>query len=171
MLVRRLRCLSILLLAFSGAVFSQTSSSSLQGTVTDPSGSAIEGASVVVANEAKLQRTTVTDAQGGYRLLALPPGTYTLTVTATGFARYQQTGLELLVNTPATSNIQLKVGGTSEVVNVSSGAPVLNMVDASIGNSFDETQVKEIPLEGRNVPDLLNLQAGVTFTGNRSDVD
>ena len=170
MLVRRLRFLSILLLVFSGVALSQTSSTSLQGTVTDPSGSAIEGAAVVLSNAAKLQRTTVTDAQGGYRLLALPPGTYTVTVTATGFARYVQTGLELLVNTPATSNIQLKVGAASEVVNVNSGAPVLNMVDASIGNSFDETQVKEIPLEGRNVPDLLSLQAGVTYTGNRSDI-
>src|SRR5215471_1977227 len=119
MLVRRLRCLSILLLAFSRLVFTQTSSTSLQGTVTDPSGSAIQGASVALANEAKLQRTTVTDAQGGYRLLALPPGTYTLTVTATGFARYQQTDLQLLVNTPATTNVQLKVGAATEVVNVS----------------------------------------------------
>jgi Carboxypeptidase regulatory-like domain len=168
--VKCLRWLSILLLAFSGVVFSQTSSTSLQGTVTDPAGSAVAGASVVLANEAKLQRTTVTDAQGGYRLLALPPGTYALTITATGFARYQQTGLQLLVNTPATANIQLKVGGASEVVNVSSEAPVLNMVDASLGNSFQEVQVKEIPLEGRNVPDLLSLQAGVSYTGNRSDI-
>ena len=117
MLVRRLRFHSILLLVFSGVALSQTSSTSLQGTVTDPSGSAIEGAAVVLSNAAKLQRTTVTDAQGGYRLLALPPGTYTVTVTATGFARYVQTGLELLVNTPATSNIQLKVGAASEDAN------------------------------------------------------
>ena len=170
MVVRRLRWLSILLLVFSGLAFSQTSSTSLQGTVTDSGGAAIAGASVVLSNEAKLQRTTVTDTQGGYRLLALPPGTYALTITAKGFARYQQTGLELLVNTPATANIQMKIGGTSEVVNVTSEAPVLNLVDASIGNSFDETQVKEIPLEGRNVPDLLSLQAGVTYTGNRSDI-
>ena len=170
MVVRCLRWLSILLLVFPGVVFSQTSSTSLQGTVTDSGGAAIAGASIVLSNEAKLQRTAVTDAQGGYRLLALPPGTYTLTITARGFARYQQTGLELLVNTPATANAQMKIGGATEVVNVTSEAPVLNLVDASIGNSFDETQVKEIPLEGRNVPDLLSLQAGVTYTGNRSDI-
>ncbi len=168
--VKSLRWFSILLLAFSEVAFSQTSSTSLQGTVTDPSGSAIAGASVVLANEAKLQRTTVTDAQGGYRLLALPPGSYTLVITAKGFARYQETGLQLLVNTPATSNVQLKVGAASEVVQVTSEGAALNLVDASLGNSFQELQVREIPLEGRNVPDLLSLQAGVSYTGNRSDI-
>ena len=165
--VCQLGLVSFVLAAIS---FAQTSSTSLQGTVTDPSGSAIVGATVVVSNEAKLERTTVTDAQGGYRLLALPPGTYTLVVNGKGFARYQATGLQLLVNTPATENVQLKVGAASEVVNVGSEAPALNMVDASLGNSFQETQVKEIPLEGRNVPDLLSLQAGVAYTGNRADI-
>jgi hypothetical protein len=146
------------------------SSTSLQGTVTDPSGSAVPGASVVLSSEAKLERTTVTDAQGGYRLSALPPGTYTLTVTAKGFARYQHTQLDLLVNTPETANVQLKVGATSEVINVSGEAPALNLVDASIGNPFSETQVKQIPLDGRNVPELLSLQAGVAYTGNREDL-
>ena len=160
----------LLLLVCTGVGFSQMSSTSLQGTVTDPSGSAVPGASVVLSNEAKLERTTVTDAQGGYRLLALPPGTYTLTVTAKGFARYQHTQLDLLVNTPETANIQLKVGATSEVINVSGEAPALNLVDASIGNPFSETQVKQIPLDGRNVPELLSLQAGVAYTGNREDL-
>src|SRR5262249_30343418 len=160
----------VLLFAFTATAFSQTSSTSLQGTVTDPSGSAIVAASIVVFIEAKLERTTVTDAQGGYRLLALSPGTYTLVVTAKGFARYQQTNLQLLVNTPATANVQLKIGEAAETVKDSGEAPALNMVDASLGNSFWETQIREIPLEGRNVPDLLSLQAGVAYTGNRSDI-
>jgi hypothetical protein len=80
-------------------------------------------------------------------------------------------GLQLLVNTPATINTQLKVGTASEVINVTSELPALNLVDASIGNSFDENQVKQVPLEGRNVPDLLSLQPGVAYTGNRTDID
>lgn len=75
--------------------------------------------------------------------------------------------MQLLVNTPATINAQLKVGAAGEVVEVTSEAPALNLVDASLGNSFNETQVQDIPLEGRNVPDLLSLQAGVAYTGNR----
>ena len=154
------------------AALGQGSSTSLQGTVTDLSGAAVPGATVIVSDdESRIQRTLVTDAQGDYRLLALPPGTYTLSVTAKGFAQYKQNGLQLLVNTPATANVVLKLGAATESVTVTSEAPILNMVDASIGNSFGETQVKQIPIEGRNVPDLLSLQAGVAYTGNRPDID
>ncbi len=169
--VKRLAILSITLLATASIALSQTSSSSLQGTVTDPSGSAISRAGLVLSSsESKLERTTVTGTQGEYRFFALPPGTYTLTVTAKGFTRYQQTDLQLLVNTPATANVRLKVGSASESITVTGEAPALNLVDASIGNPFNETQVKQIPLEGRSVPELLSLQAGVAYTGNRPDL-
>lgn len=158
-------------LALSTVAFSQASSTSLQGTVTDPSGSAIAGAAVRLSNtESRTERTTTTGPQGEYRFLALSPGTYSLSVTATGFARYLQTSLQLLVNTPATSNIQLKVGSATESVSVTSEAPALNAVDASLGNSFGETQVKQVPIEARNVPELLSLQAGVAYTGHRQDL-
>src|ERR1700681_4646272 len=141
---------------------------SVRGTVVDPSGKAVGGASVVLTNsESKTERTTTTGEQGEYQFLFVPPGTYKLSVTASGFRRYEQTDLQLLVNTPATANVQLTIGGTSETVTVTSEAPAINLVDASIGNSFDETQVSQLPLEGRNVPDLLSLQAGVAYTGNR----
>jgi hypothetical protein len=162
----------LMILTLNGPVFPQTSSTSLQGTVSDPSGSAIAGATVVLTNsESKLERTMETGTQGEYRFFAVSPGTYTLTVTEKGFSRYQQTDLQLLVNTPATANVQLKVGSASESITVTSEAPVLNLVDASIGNPFNETQIKQIPLDARNVPDLLNLQAGVAYTGNRPDMD
>jgi Carboxypeptidase regulatory-like domain len=159
--------LFVLLLLLNRCALSQTSTTSLQGAVTDPSGGAVADATVVLENaESKMERTAVTGADGEYRFHGLPPGTYTLTVTATGFARQEQKGLHLLVNTPATSNLQLKIGGTTETISVTSEAPPLNMVDASLGNAFSETQVKELPLDGRNVPELLSLQAGVVFTGN-----
>ena len=164
--------LVVVCVALSGVAFPQASSSSLRGTVTDPSGSAIPGATVVIDNaESKTTRTATTGDVGDYTFPVLPPGTYTLTVTATGFARYQQTNIQLLVNTPSTANVRLKVGTTSETITVTSEAPALDLVDASLGNSFDQTQVREIPLEGRNVPDLLSLQAGVAYTGNRPDID
>ena len=93
--------LTFAILALGSLGFSQASSTSLQGEITDPSGSAVPGATVVLANaESKVERTVVTGPQGEYRILALPPGTYTLSVTAKGFAEHQQTGLQLLVNTP-----------------------------------------------------------------------
>src|SRR5579864_1589794 len=159
-------------LVLSDVGFSQASSSSLRGTVTDPSGSAVPGVTAVITNEeSKTTRTETTGAVGDYTFLALPPGTYTLTVTAAGFTRYQQTGIQLLVNTPVTANVRLKVGSVTENVNVTGEAPALNLVDASIGNPFNETQVRQLPLDGRNVPDLLSLQAGVTTIGNGAHLD
>ena len=141
---------------------------SVRGTVTDPNGSAVLGATVALANsESKTERAATTGDQGEYQFLLIPPGTYTLTVSAAGFRRHEQKDLALLVNTPATANVQLKIGATNEVVTVTSEAPAIDLVDASLGNSFDEKQVRQIPLEGRNVPDLLSLQAGVAYTGNR----
>jgi Carboxypeptidase regulatory-like domain len=153
-MIRFQRCVSLiaLWLACAAAAFPQASTSSLRGTVNDPNDLPIAGATVTLEDaEAKVTRTASTDESGEYRFLSLQPGTYTLSVTASGFGRYQQRGLQLLVNTPATANVQLKVGGTTESVTVSSEAPALNLVDASLGNSFDQTQVRQIPLEGRNV--------------------
>ena len=151
----------------SGIAWGQATTS-VRGTVTDPDGNAVAGAKVVIANaESKTERTATTGDQGEYQFLLIPPGTYTLGVTAPGFRGYEQKGLTLLVNTPATANVQLKVGAAAELVTVTSEIPAIDLVDASLGNSFDERQVRQIPLEGRNVPDLLSLQAGVAYTGNR----
>src|ERR1700746_95375 len=92
---------------------------SLRGTVTDPSGSVVSGATVVFPHaESKAERTATTGAQGGYLFLSVPPGTYNLSVTAQGFTqgfkKYEQTGLELLISTPGTAN-KLKVGAIAEV--------------------------------------------------------
>ena len=164
--------------AFLAALFAVTlaawgqATTSVRGTITDTSGGSVAGATVTITNpESRIERTATSGTDGSYQFLLLPPGTYKLTVTAQGFQRHEETGLQLLVNTPATVNVQLKVGGGKETVTVTAEEPALNMVDASIGNSFDETQVSQIPLEGRNVPDLLSLQAGVAYTGNRPDID
>ena len=155
------------LIILSISALAQTSSTSLRGNVTDPSGKGISAASVSLKNrESGSERSTATDTEGGYQFQQLPAGNYTLTILAQGFARYERKDLVLLVNTPATANVELKIGGATETVTVSGEPPPLNLVDASIGNSFDENQVKDIPLDGRNVPELLSLQPGVTFTGN-----
>src|ERR1700739_4192924 len=109
--------LVVVCLALSNVAFPQASSSSLRGTVTDPSASAVPGASVVIANpESKITRTATTGGLGEYQFLPRPPGPYPLTVTAAGFAHYEQTNIQLLVNTPGTANVQLKVGAATERV-------------------------------------------------------
>src|ERR1700675_3564496 len=166
--IAKFGALALLAQLIAGSIAWGQATTSIRGTVTDSSGGYVGGASVTLTNpESKIARTATTGDDGGYQFLFLPPGTYTLDVAATGFQKYEQTGLQLLVNTPVTVNVQLKVGGGKETVTVTAEEPALNLVDASIGNSFDETQVRDIPLEGRNVPDLLSVQAGVAYTGNR----
>src|SRR6266446_6203342 len=159
--------LAVGLLVSAGPLWSKAATS-VRGVVNDPTGGAVSGATVTLTNtESKIERKITTGEDGSYQFSLLPPGTYTLSVSATGFQSYERAGLTLLVNTPATVNAQLKLGSASETVHVSAEEPILDLVDASIGNSFDEQQVRDIPLEGRNVPDLLSLQAGVAYTGNR----
>src|SRR5712671_3625380 len=162
----------LIALAFASFAFAQTGTTSLHGTVTDKSGATVAGANVSLDNSQQgLHRVTVTGSGGEYEFQALQPGTYVLTIQAAGFRKYEQRNLQLLVNLPATTNVGLEVGTASEVVEVSAQGETLNTTDASLGSAFNENQVKQLPLEGRNVPDLLTLQAGVTYTGNRSDVN
>jgi hypothetical protein len=152
--------------------WAQTGTTSLRGTVTDKTGASVGEAKVWLDNLSKaFHRETQTSTTGEYDFVALPPGTYALTIEKAGFRRYEQKNLQLLVNLPATVNATLEVGATSQTVEVSASAVALNTTDASIGNAFGENQIKQLPLEGRNVPDLLTLQAGVAYTGNRSDVN
>jgi hypothetical protein len=150
----------------------QSGTTSLRGTVLDKSDAAVVGANVVLTNPAQaLQRQTKTTGTGSYEFLSLPPGTYLLTVEAPGFRKYEQKNIQLLVDSPGTADVTLDIGSTAETVEVSAQAVALNTSDASLGTAFNENQIKQLPIESRNVPDLLSLQAGVAYTGNRTDIN
>ena len=163
--------LAICVLAVSGA-WAQTGTTSLHGVISDKSGATIAAAKVTLVNAGQgLQRADDTGAAGEYDFVSLQPGTYALTVEASGFRKYEQKNIQLLVNNPATVNVTLEIGTSTQTVEVSGQAETLNTTDASLGIAFNENQVKGLPLDGRNVPDLLTLQPGVVYTGNRSDID
>ena len=154
------------------AAYAQSGTTSVRGAVIDKTGAAIVGAKVIVVNAAQgLHREGATDGSGAYEFLALPPGSYVLTIETKGFRKFEQKNLQLLVNSPATVNATLEVGASSEIIEVSAQAVALNTTDASLGSAFSENQVKELPLEAGNVPELLSLQAGVAYTGNRPDMN
>ncbi len=158
--------------ALAYLVFSQTGTSSLSGVVLDSSKAAIVGAQVALRNNAQsIERNAQTNTSGGYTFTSIPPGTYTLTVEKQGFNRYEQDNLRLLVDSPITSNVTLQIGSVTQSVEVSSQPVAINTTDASIGNAFSEHQIEQLPLESRNVPDLLSLQTGVVYTGNRPDIN
>jgi len=171
-LSRRFIALIFAVAAVSACVASaQTGTTSLRGTVLDRTGASVGGAKVTLSNATQaVERQTSTNSSGAYEFLAVPPGTYVLTIEMTGFRRYEQRNVHLLVDSPTTADVTLDLGSTAETVEVSAAAIALNTTDASLGNAFNENQVKQLPLEGRNVPDLLSLQPGVAYTGNRSDV-
>ena len=147
------------------SAFSQDTAS-LRGTVTDPSGAVIPGASVNIKSaDTGTVRFTVTDAQGAYSFLQVPPGIYKLVAEKPGFSTMAKGDVQLLVNTPTTLDLSMSLGSTGEVVNVASEASQVNTSDASVGNPFGETQVRQLPLQTRNVVELLSLQPGVTTDG------
>src|SRR5258708_24685163 len=142
------------------------STTSLRGTVTDPQGGVIPDAVVLINNmENGSKRQVLTNGNGEYLFPQIAPGNYQIVVERPGFSTLTRNGVKLLVNTPATLDLQMEIGKTGEVVNVMSEAPMLNTVDASVGNAFSETQVRQLPLQTRNVVELLSLQPGVTSTG------
>lgn len=164
--------LAVIVLGLNMQGWSQSSTTSLRGTVTDKSGAALVKAEVVLTNtQQALTRRTTTGHAGEYEFLQLPPGTYELSLEVRGFRKYTQKDLQLLVSSPATANVTLEIGTSTEVVEVTGEATLVNTTDASLGTAFNERQIRALPLEGRNVPDLLTLQAGVTYTGNRPDVN
>lgn len=146
--------------------------SSLRGSVTDHSGAVLSGATVILSNaETGFTREVTSAADGVYQFLDVPPGTYHVTVSAKGFKSVKLTNIELLVNTPGKLDAALDVGAATETVTVTSEAATLNTEDATLGNAFEQNQVKQLPIESRNVVDLLSLQPGVVYLGNRTDID
>jgi hypothetical protein len=140
--------------------------------VVDNSGASIVGAKITLANAGQgLQRETRSNSSGEYEFLALPPGTYALAAEKDGFKKYEQTHLQLLVNVANSFTVKLQVGSVSSQIEVSDTAEMINTTDASLGNAFDENQVKQLPLESRNVANLLSLQAGVLYTGDNPEVN
>jgi hypothetical protein len=163
----RMRSLRLALFVFLIAVvpmLAQTSTTSVRGTITDPSGALVPGAQISLTNTADNSVTNGTsDKSGLFVFPQLAPATYLITVTAPGFAPSTKQA-QLLVNQPATINFQLGVQAT-QTINVSAEAQTLNKTDASIGTALDNEVLQALPAEGRNVPDLLSLQPGVLYLG------
>jgi len=139
---------------------------SLRGTVTDPTGAVIPDATVTIkSSENGSSRRGATDSNGQYSFLQVAPGNYVLTAEKRGFATITSPNVTLLVNTPTTLDVKMTLSSTGEIVNVASEASQVNTTDASVGNPFGETQVRQLPLQTRNVVELLSLQPGVTTDG------
>ena len=158
-------------LVLNALVTAQTATTSLRGTVYDPKGAVVSGATITLTDPSTgFSRRTTSDSQGSYQFLELPPATYDIAATAPGFGTMKQSGVVLQVATPATLNMNMQVAGGTVTVEVSGTTPLVNTQDASMGHAFGAEQIADLPFEGRDPAGILSLQTGVAFTGNSNHI-
>ena len=145
--------------------WAQLSTAELNGRVTDSSGAVLPGVTVTATQTATgLERTAVTDGEGVYLLTNLPPGPYRLEVSLQGFRSYVQTGLVLTVGATPTVNAALELGSLEETVTVEAAAPLVDVRSAGISSVVENERIVELPLQGRQVTDLLVLAGAAVQT-------
>ena len=162
--------LSVSLLCLCAApASSQTTSASLSGTVHDPSGAAVPGATVrAIDTRTNLSVETITTSEGTFAFPSLQPGNYTVEAEMTGFKKYVRSGVILNASDKASTGvITVEVGGLSETVSVNADAGMMQIKTTSgeIGEAVTGRQVQELALNGRNVLDLIRTVPGVVNTG------
>lgn len=140
----------------------QSTGGRIRGTVTDQSGATVSAAKVVITNEANgLQRDTQSGADGEYNFLEVPVGTYDIEVNQAGFKKYLRKGVMVDLNQIVSVDISLQVGGSSEVVEVTGAAPLVDTTSTQLGAVVNDRAVSNLPLAQRDTYQLLQLQPGV----------
>ncbi|HZT38414.1 MAG TPA: TonB-dependent receptor [Bryobacteraceae bacterium] len=160
MLLSKVRVFAGIALLTAPAVVAQETTAGLQGTVKDPSGAVVSNATVEVSSPALIGvRKVQTDAAGTYRFAALPPGDYTLTVTAPGFRVYRQSNIDLSVGRLPSIDVQLQVGGVAETVEVTTEATMIDTTQSKVAVNVPEEVILNIP-KGRSFQSLIPFAPG-----------
>ena len=154
----------VLVVTAASVAHAQTTNGSILGDVVDPSGAFVPGAVVrVTSPESGLTRETLTGAEGGYRLVGLPPSEYEMTVELPGFATIARTGIQLPIQGELKIDFELQVGGAAESITVEGAAPLVqttrNLMETVVGNRL----VRDLPLKNRDFMDLALLAPGVVL--------
>jgi len=154
-------CLFLGFCAFTPAARAQTTST-IEGSVTDHQGLAVAGAEVRLAGDTVgFDKTTMTDGNGNYQLATVPAGTYKLTVSHSGFGTKAFTSLDITLNRTLRFDVTLEVSSVQEVVEVSAVPPLLETSSSSEGVTITPQQIVDMPINGRNYLDLMQMVPGV----------
>jgi hypothetical protein len=150
----------------SAAIAWGQATAQMHGTVQDSSGSAVPGADVKATQTGTgTVRATTSGADGGWVLTNLPVGPYRLEVGKQGFTSFVQTGIELQIQSDPLVEVALKVGAVTEQVNVEANAALVETRSSGVGAVVETQRIVELPLNGRNVTDLVTLAGGAVQTG------
>ena len=173
------RHLGLMVLAAVAAtpLFAQNTTADVVGTVTDATGAVVPGASVELTNIDTQEKRVVTSGSGGeYTFTLLKPSTYSLTVTAAGFKSFKISSFSLAAGDRAREDSHLEIGGTGETVEVDAAPPALHTDSAALITTVTEKATQELPLNGRNFINLVQVTPGATEglnnalgSGNRPD--
>src|SRR5215831_3442803 len=158
----------LLVLVFTSAAKAQFRSA-IEGAVTDPTGGIVPEAQVTLVNiETGVSQTAKTNSAGSYNFPSLPPGKYKIMVSAKGFASVTQENITLGAAETRTISLALKVGDVSETITVTSEPAPVQSSEAKVATNISTAQIRNLPMAGRNILDLVSLAPGVTGVGNLS---
>ena len=154
------------------ALLAQTPTTGLlTGTVKDPSGAVVAGAKLTLTSASGEERAGSTDSDGSYRFPMLPPGDYTLAVTASGFQTYKAAGIVIRITQATELTPSLAIAGSAITVDVGAEAPLVQTTSATTGRVIDGQQIRELPLSTRNFQQLLTLSPGtVSSLSNNTEM-
>src|ERR687898_285417 len=158
-----------LLCLLASATAGAQATAELNGRVTDESNAVLPGVTVTATQiDTGLTRTVVTDGAGTYSMPNLAPGPYRLEVSLQGFRTYVQTGIVLQVGAAPSINVSLAVGNLEETVSVEAAAPLVDVRSAGISSVVENERIVELPLQGRQVTDLIVLAGAAVQTTTAS---
>jgi carboxypeptidase family protein len=165
-MMRVLQTVTVMIAGLLLAATTAFAQASITGVVRDASGAVLPGVTVEAASDALIEkvRSGVTDGGGQYRIVDLPPGTYVVTMTLTGFASLKREGVELAGTFTAAINAELRVGGIEETVVIRGESPIVNTQSAIRQDVLSRTVVTEIPA-ARNIANVVTLVPGVVVSG------
>jgi Carboxypeptidase regulatory-like domain/TonB-dependent Receptor Plug Domain len=155
----------VVLLAFAEPAAAQTQITTgvIQGSVADATGASLPGVSVEARNlDTNVARTLVTESDGRFVFLQLPPGNYRVTFSLQGFATLVQENVQLTVGQAVTLPVAMKVSGVAETVTVTTGSPIIETSRTAAASTLNQTTIETIPILGRKFEDLLTLTPGVS---------
>jgi hypothetical protein len=150
------------LLLFSFSAHAQSTTGRILGVVTDQSGAAVSGASVIVTDiQRGTSRTLTTDESGSYAAPDLQPGTYKVRVESKGFKSIERPSLQLEVATDVRADFALQPGQVTETLTINEDIPLVNTTSSTLGGTLSNQEINDLPLSGRNYENLLQLRPGV----------